>query len=133
MNRDNVKSTFFGCDMNVKKAIDALDRQDMNEGDETDTKECSETCSIDEWSDGDEKIRAKNKAKKEAKKKSKNFSDESTASSSISANSSSTNENKKRKNAEKIGKRLIIFAFTINYTAKDAGIFIIIKLYNTII
>lgn len=91
-----VKSVFFEQNFNVKKAIDILVNEEINEDSGSDT--------IEEWSDGDEKISASNKAKKQDKKnKKKNrISDESTASSSLGSEAS--NDNKKRKTENKIGK-----------------------------
>ncbi len=74
---------------------------DEEEGD----KVQDESVSIDEWSDGDEKIRAKNKANKEKKKK--RDSNESSASSTTTNSTTAGSTNNKRKTEDK-GKILVI-------------------------
>jgi hypothetical protein len=104
--RENIRPIFFQADFNVKKTIEILVKRDMEESDEEPAKSKNESLSIDEWSDGDENIRAKNKAANDKKKT--RVSDESSNSSTATAASaaSSSNAAQKRKTEDKIGRLL---------------------------
>jgi hypothetical protein len=116
LTREKIRGIFFQTDFNVKKTIDILIRQEM-ESDEEETeggvkKSKNESLSIDEWSDGDEKIRAKNKADRERKKRNSNESSASSTTTTSTTASSTTGANTKRKTEDK-GRLLFLLSIEI--------------------